>query len=319
MNLIDEAELEKGEFVISWHDLCADDLQRILVKMSSSRQRFPRKCQRFEGVQKLLSQLPPKTLIRRLDLLGNGRIGDAGMMHLHLLPASITELDISRCGLTAIGCKLLCEMLKKNHSITQIYMWGNDIGDDGASHLRDMLKENRTLRSLAISLCAISPAGFSYLSEGLEHNDTLRTISTGDLHDVCDEYAKNICPGLKLNKGLEDIDLLFNQKDFTSKVVEYLADVAEHNLFLKEVGASLQKVLDNPEVPRSEFLVSLCRNLELNKHSRKIISEEGSTDRDWIEAIAGCADDGYIEGIYFFLRMKPELCARADITWFDDA
>jgi hypothetical protein len=61
------------------------------------------------------------------------------------------------------------------------------------------------------------------------------------------------------------------------------------------------------------------KRISSNKHSRKIISEEGSTDRDWIETIAGCADDGYLEGIYFFLRKKPELCARASVTDFEDA
>jgi hypothetical protein len=94
-----------------------------------------------------------------------------------------------------------------------------------------MLKENRTLRSLAISLCAILPAGsrcfVSVTRLGAQvmirfEPSLLATCTSACCRYVMrNNYAKNICPGLKLNKkGLEDIVylllLVLNQKDFTS-------------------------------------------------------------------------------------------------------
>jgi hypothetical protein len=267
----------------------------------------------LQGEQEILSKLPPAKTIWKLNLVGNDHIRDAGMNSLHLLPHTVTDLDLSECGLTAIGCKLVCEMLKTTQSITRMIMWGNNIGEEGAKHVGDMLKVNTTIRELCIMDCGISPVGFSYLSEALKHNTTLRDLSLANSSAVGDEHVKMLCPGLKLNKGLEILDL--KSSKVTDKGVEHLVEVAKHNYFLKYVKLSQSWDDDAVTTGFGTPWNTLSIYLGLNRLNRKLIlNEDGTTDSDWTEALIRSAEDCNLHAIFFFLRNKPDLCAKADVV-----
>jgi hypothetical protein len=143
-----------------------------------------------------------------INVVGN-LIGNAGAAHLHLLAETVTDLDLSDCGLTAAGVRNVCDFLCTNKSVTRMIMWGNAIGDEGAKYIGEMLRVNKTLGILCINPEAdapIGPVGFSHLSDGLTHNDTLRELNVASCENVGHEHVRNICPGLILNRGLETLD-----------------------------------------------------------------------------------------------------------------
>jgi hypothetical protein len=48
-----------------------------------------------------------------------------------------------------------------------------------------------------------------------------------------DDHLKMLCPGLKLNKSLEKLNLLGAKA--TNEGVEHVVEVAKHNYFLKDI------------------------------------------------------------------------------------
>jgi len=57
------------------------------------------------------------------------------------------------------GASCLSELLKVNNSLQELYMWHNDIGDEGMSSVTKELKCNKTLTILDIANCGLSVKG----------------------------------------------------------------------------------------------------------------------------------------------------------------
>jgi hypothetical protein len=131
-----------------------EDFRQILIGLSNPyrREQPPRKCKRQrceQGlVREILANLP--TNVSGLGVAYNDGIGDAGMMHLHLIPESITELNLNLCGLTPLGIKKLCEFLKSNKTIKRLDIRSNQMGNEGFKDVADMLKVNNTVKELEI-------------------------------------------------------------------------------------------------------------------------------------------------------------------------
>jgi hypothetical protein len=92
-----------------------EDFCQILMGLSNPyrREQRPRKCKRQRRVgqvAKRLFNLP--TNVSALNVSDNEGIGDAGMMYLHLIPDTVTNLDLCHCGLTALGIKSLYVFLE---------------------------------------------------------------------------------------------------------------------------------------------------------------------------------------------------------------
>lgn len=124
--------IRDGSIWLDFQDLNDKDLKAILLKCSiHSRERRPRKCRQLgsKNVVRILSMLPINN-VTRFNVVGNRRRGDAGTEHLHLLPPTIEDLDLSDCGITLQGVKSICEFMKTNKSITRLIMWNSGIRDD---------------------------------------------------------------------------------------------------------------------------------------------------------------------------------------------
>jgi hypothetical protein len=102
------------------------------------------------------------------------------MMHLHLIPYTVTDLDFSSCGLGPIGIKRVCDFLKSNNqSITTMYMCHNRIGaGEGVKEVADMMKVNNTVSKLIIQSCQINAVDCYHLSKGLAQNTGLLSFCT---------------------------------------------------------------------------------------------------------------------------------------------
>ncbi|KAG0025896.1 hypothetical protein BGZ82_009786 [Podila clonocystis] len=73
----------------------------------------------------------------------------------------------------------LSEALKTNTTLTNLDLWGNSIGDNGAQSLAEALKNNSTLTTLDLWRNSIGDNGALALAELLERNSSLTTLSLG--------------------------------------------------------------------------------------------------------------------------------------------
>jgi hypothetical protein len=254
-------------------------------------------------VREILANLP--TNVSVLHFRSNTGIGDAGMVHLNLIPDTVTDLNLRCCGLTTVGIKRLCKFLKSNQSITSIAMMGNIIGSEGVKEVADMMKVNNTLVKLGIESCRISSAAdFRHLSEGLAQNTGLRELSMGCSDRFTDEHVKNICPGLALNKGLETLWLFCPLGSITETGVGYLETVLRTNVYLKYVAMDPENIPTGPGTKWNKMMYWL----RLNKCNRKLLKDPNATQTQWRDAIILSSEAQNPDAIYMFLTNKPEWC-----------
>jgi hypothetical protein len=273
-----------------------------LSAFSNPNDRSERHRQQHERVSAILAN-QPTTNVWKLNVSGNEGIGDAGMIHLHLLPDSVTYLGLGLCGLTPIGIKRLCKFLKTNKSITAMVMRGNRMGSEGVKHVADMMKVNNTISYLGISSCQISAADCCPLSEGLALNTGLREFYIGDEDRLTDGHVQNLCPGLARNKGLETIGLFCPPGSITETGVGRLEKVLRTNVYLKSVTIGRGNCI--PTGPRTIWN-KMMYWLYLNKSNRKLIQD--CTPTQWRDAIIHSAEAGNPDAIFMFLTNKPDLC-----------
>ena len=81
-----------------------------------------------------------------------------------------------------IGATALASALEKNDSLETLYLGSNRVGDAGASALAASLETNTTLYTLNIGNNCIGNMGASALNSALEHNDTLQELILYDDH-----------------------------------------------------------------------------------------------------------------------------------------
>jgi hypothetical protein len=294
---------------LSYKGLNDEDFRRILSTLSSPhrRKQLPRKCKRQRREQgrvaKILANLP--TNVSGLDVSSNEGIGDAGMIHLHLIPDTVTHLYLRDCNLTPIGIKRVCEFLKSNKSITRMFMGDNQMGAEGVKHVADMMKANNTVIDLGISSCQINAVDCCHLSEGLAQNTRLRVLHMAGNDRLTDDHVQNLCPGLALNKGLKKLYLWPHLgRSVTETGLGYLETVLRTNVYLKCVLIDSVHILDRP----GSIWNKVRYWLGLNKCNRKLLKDPNVTPTQWRDAIIQSSEAGYTDAIFMFLTNKPEWC-----------
>jgi hypothetical protein len=299
---------------LSRKDLNAEDFRQILIGLSSPyrREQRPRKCKpqrRGVGlVATILANLP--TNVSNLNVSRNTGIGDAGMMHLHLISDTVKYLNLSGCGLTPVGIKKVCEFLKTNSSITTMVMAGNQMEAEGYKDVADMMKVNNAVIAIFIGSRDISSAAdFCHLSDGLAQNTGLWcTLCMGLEDGLTDEHVQNLCPGLALNKGLETLELYSLDQTITETGVGYLEQVLQTNVHLKYIRG----IADSEDIPTGPGTIwnKLKYWLGLNQCNRKLLQDPSSTPKQWRDAIIDSSEAGNHDAIFWFLKNKPELFMR---------
>jgi len=300
-------DFKDGKLWIGFKSLNDNDFKRILQKLSSVRERRHRKCQRYDGVNAILSLLPPPKPVHYLNFVGNSKIGDSGMEHIQLVPDSVTDFDLSDCGLTAQGARLLCDFLKSNTSITRMIMWGNKIGDKGAEHIADMLRVNETIRMICLNGCEIGLQGFQHLSDALAVNNTLRAIDLGLDEDINDEHFRKLLPGLKANRCLETLEM--TGTTMTEDSVKCMEALLHDNFYLKRLAFPQHHFDIDMYIPHGPGTAwnRVQYWLTLNRCNRKIVKDEDAKLSDWVDCLIKSSKYKRVDFSYFFLRNKPEL------------
>lgn len=312
---MDDYDIRNGKVHIGFFEqFDAKDFQRVLLKLTRPYQeRRPRKYQRLDGVSAILAKLPPPVPVYNLDFGGNDNIGDAGMAYIHLLPETVEVFDLSDCGLSSKGIKLLCEFLETNTSIAHLSLLCNDFGDEGAEHVADMLCTNRSIRELHISFCLVGPRGLGSIFDALTTNDVLRKLSCLDNVDenISDEHVANICRGLAVNRSVESVSLMafagIERTGMTNDAILHLETCLRSNVYLRDFkpfmpfGTKDSSGFSSPDEKVRYWLT-------LNRLNRKVIKDNYASLSDWLEAVVRSSEYERVDFSYFFLRNKPELC-----------
>ena len=77
------------------------------------------------------------------------------------------------------GAISISKMMMLNYSLKRLYMWGNNIGDDGISAIAGALG-NCKINRLDVSGCNITLIGATSLAAALSSNHTIRELSLWD-------------------------------------------------------------------------------------------------------------------------------------------
>lgn len=121
----------------------------------------------------------PSSLLT-LDL-GFNDVGDAGAEALARSlrhNATLRTLYLSGNQIGAAGCRALADALSQRaSSIMVLHLTGNaDIGPEGGSALGQALRRNTTLTTLYVAGCSLGPQGSAALFAGLAYNRSLRFL-----------------------------------------------------------------------------------------------------------------------------------------------
>ena len=77
-------------------------------------------------------------------------IGDEGITAISSSLSSITELDVSMCGITFTGVTSLAKALSTNHNIRKLWLYGNPITVDGARLIMKSAVDNGVRESVCM-------------------------------------------------------------------------------------------------------------------------------------------------------------------------
>ena len=122
---------------------------------------------------------------------------------------NLTNLDLSRNGISAAGATCIAEAIKVNKTLTNLDLSGNFISNAGASCIAEAIKMNKTLTNLDLSYNGISDAGATLIAEAIKVNKTLTNLYlSGSL--ISDAGATCIAEAIKVNKTLTNLYLSGN-------------------------------------------------------------------------------------------------------------
>ena len=141
---------------------------------------------RERGAQLIADVLQSTSIVHTLHLLSNMQeCGLKCILESLLTNSSLVSLDLSGfvVSITQESGPVLCQMLQRNNTLTELYLLGNrgltgnrGVSDTGAFFIAEGLKLNTSLRELWLSGCGISAEGAKLISGALEINTSLKVI-----------------------------------------------------------------------------------------------------------------------------------------------
>lgn len=320
-----------------------NDLKYILTKLHTPKEERtrPSKLPRLDenALDAQVARLSSSSKIWKLNFVGNKGIGDEGMKHLHLIPDSVRDLDLSDCNLSPKGVKTLCQFLERNKTITRMALWGNRINNDAARAIGTMLATNDTLQELHAQPVSrwsrdddgsvlptrdeeddMTDMAVTWICRGLSANRTLRHFSFG--HQISSDevecrWASLFALFMPTDSPIEVLEIGLCLREFPSPGTQMKDDMdMTHILWVDYLKQNENLRMIGGDVARTSRDVRYF--LELNSvHARRIAAESNSPCEDWLEAVATCTannisrqyEDDSVDAIYYLVRNKPEMCA----------
>ena len=157
-------------------------------------------------------------------------------------------LHIRKCNISGEGAVHLAAALTNNHSLAELDISRNPIGDIGATAFGDMVRNNTALTTLYLSWCGITSEGCVQLAAGLTENTTLQTLWMPTNH-VGVQGAKALSKVIEENKTLSKLYLWTD--DSLGEGVDSLLSSLQNNTTLQTLVLPWQ--YKRPADPRVEW------------------------------------------------------------------
>ena len=182
--------------------------------------------------------------------LSNNKIGYSGAYHLadafikgH--NKSLKILNLMDNNIETEGAESFGVVLKFNHSLQEINLSRNSIGDRGVRLIAQGLVESddTTLKRLDISWNGIKDTGAGFLADMLRHNSVLTHLNL-KCNFICDGGMKDLADSLKSDMALEELNLIGNQMRDPLPFIEV---VCRHPIKLKRLLFEQNVLTDEAE------------------------------------------------------------------------
>ncbi|XP_032872048.1 NACHT, LRR and PYD domains-containing protein 3-like, partial [Amblyraja radiata] len=143
------------------------------------------------GAEDLVSALSTNHTVTELDLSGN-ELGDSGVKlvsdALRNPDCKIQTLRLDSVGLTDSGAEDLVSALITNHTVTELYLSGNKLGDSGVKLVSDALRNpDCKIQRLGLDSVGLTDSGAEDLVSALSTNTSLTELDLmgNSLTDRC--------------------------------------------------------------------------------------------------------------------------------------
>lgn len=140
-----------------------------------------------------------------------------------------------------IDAILIASILVTNHTLREVKLNGNNIGDQGATCLAKALENNSTIVWLSLSSNLITDKGTSAIAIFLKINQTLQTLVL-ERNKIGDEGAEAIGKALKSNRTLRCLNLGNNKIGKTG--AKEIAESLQRHPGLKKLYLETNKLDD---------------------------------------------------------------------------
>jgi Ran GTPase-activating protein (RanGAP) involved in mRNA processing and transport len=174
----------------------------------------------------------------------------------------LTELSLWENSIGPEGAIAIAEALKVNAVVSELELGGNKIGDEGAKAIAEALKVNAVLTTLFLVSNSIGDEGAKAIAEALKVNAVLTSLNLFD-NTIGDEGAKAIAEALKVNAVLTELNLELNRIGLEG--AKAIAEALKINAVLTElwllgsndIGDAGEKAVRDAVKDRSGFVLEL--------------------------------------------------------------
>lgn len=200
---------------------------------------------------------------RKLTSLGlsNNQIGVEGAIHLAktalLDKPSLTKLSLEGNAIGSRGVKAISEALMSNTELKEIYLYNNQIEDEGMDEFGRMIEKQKGLFAL-----------------GLEFNK------------LGSDGVSKVLIGIKSLKSFEKLYLNANEIKGTQQLGNVFIETISHCEGLKEIRLSNNKLGDEGGIPLAKAL-KISKSIRVLHLSNNKLSSEGA--KAFAEIIKGSA------------------------------
>ncbi|CAF0793375.1 unnamed protein product [Adineta steineri] len=180
---------------------------------------------------------------------------------------TLTQLYLWNNQIGDKGAQALGEALQKNTTLTQINLSDNGIGDEGAQALGQALQKSITLTQLNLSKNQIGYKGGQALGEALQRNTTLTQLNLHN-NQIGDKGTQALGEALQMNITLTELNLHNNQ--IGDKGAHVLSETLEKNTTLTILFLSNNQIGDKGTQVLGEALQKNTALTELSLWNNKI-------------------------------------------------